>query len=233
MVHNRGEVEYLNGNFYVGELLHGKRNGIGSYYCVNSDRFTGEWKDGKRVSGTETFWCKESDWLSGEYYIGDYENDLFHGDGKFYMTSMEIYENLVEEMPLKFVSVHKAGETIPKFTSNVLPEALFLDPDDVVIDRMPYITHYYDGEWANGKPHGNGTFYWGYGEEHELDFNGKERWNGHWEGEWNNGVLLYIEGKYRDEFADYEMPMQPETIRMINSMFKEKTLLMRGNLSDE
>ena len=244
MAHNQGEVEYANGNYYVGELQHGKRNGIGSYHCVNGDVFTGVWKDGKRVRGTETFWCKESDWLSGEYYIGNYENDLFHGEGTFYIASMKMYENWENGKPLKFVSVHKAGETIPKFTSNVLPEAPFSGPDDVIIERMPYITHFYHGEWAHGKPHGKGAFFWGYGEEHELDFNGEERWKGHLEGEWIEVVYLndysaaetqeFIVTKDETPLTHlYDSNMNPETVLLINSMFKEKTLLMRGNLRDD
>lgn len=244
MVHERAEVQYLNGNFYDGELKDGKRNGIGIYSCDNGDIFTGEWEDGERIRGTETFWCRETEGLSGEYYIGDYENDLFHGKGTFYISSMQIYENWEEGMPIKSFSIHGAGQAAPKFTSEVLPEVLFTDPDDVVIERMPYITHYYEGEWANGRPHGKGTFYWGYGGEHELDMNGVERWNGHLEGEWREGVYLndYSVGETQSWILDkgetplthlYNGNMNPETVLLINSMFKEKTLLMRGYLSDE
>ena len=209
MVYHHGEVKYLNGNRYVGELEDGKRNGIGTYYCANGDEFTGTWKGGKRVNGSEIF-------HRGDHYVGDYENDLFHGNGSFYIVSRSRQE------------IWREGH--PESLSRGLPPTN--PPMHPSEKLMPYITHYYDGGWANGKPHGKGTFYWGYGEEHELDFNGEERWNGYWEGEWNEGVLFIFEGEYRDKFADYEMPVQPETIRLINSMFKEKTLLMRGNLSD-
>lgn len=206
MVYHHGEVKYLNGNRYVGELEDGKRNGIGTYYCANGDEFTGTWKDGKRVNGSEIF-------QGGDHYVGDYENDLFHGNGSFYIVSRSHQEYWKEGHP------ESLSRGLPPITPPMHPSEKL----------MPYITHYYDGGWANGKPHGKGIFYWGYGDE--------ERFNGHWEGKWDDGVLLGIEGNYagefRDKFADYEVPMNPEYIRLMNSMLKVKTLLMRGNLSDE
>ncbi|MDB4819414.1 hypothetical protein OAH59_03050 [Euryarchaeota archaeon] len=213
MVYHHGEVKYLNGNRYVGELEDGKRNGIGTYYCANGDEFTGTWKDGKRVNGSEIFQV-------GDHYVGDYENDLFHGKGKFYIVSSSTQEHWREGHP----------ESLTRGLPPVSP------PVHPSVKLMPSIIHYYEGEWANGKPHGNGTFHWGdsnfkkYGKEYELDLDGGDiKKDGAIVGEWHEGVWV------DDSFWSNESTplMLPDVILLVNSMFKVKTLQMRGNLSDE
>ena len=195
-----GEINYANGNRYVGELKDGKRNGNGTYYCANGDEFAGEWKDGHRIQGSEIFFM-------GHHYVGNYQDDLFHGDGAFYIVHRSRAEHW------------RDGH--PESLTEGMPPTYPPTPPSTKI--MPFITHYYDGNWAKGKPHGKGTFYWGYGEEGELDYTGQDRWQGHLEGEWIEGVLVG---------GDSEI-LEAEDILLVNSMCKEKTLLMRGNLSDE
>ena len=221
MGYHHGEVKYLNGNRYVGELRDGQRNGMGTYYCANGDEFTGKWQDGNRVKGSEIFFM-------GDHYVGQYENDLFHGIGSFYIVSRSILEHWNEDHP----------ESLTRGLPPTSP------PANPSVKMMPFITHFYHGEWANGKPHGKGAFYWGYGEEGELDMDGEERWKGHLEGEWIEGVYLndysaaetqsWILAKGEATLTHlYDSNINPETVLLINSMFKEKTLLMRGNLCDE
>lgn len=62
---------------YDGEWSEGKRHGDGIAY-YKSGCYEGQWQDNRRNGvGTMTF-------NDGSYYIGEWNNDLFHGIGAHY-----------------------------------------------------------------------------------------------------------------------------------------------------
>ena len=66
----------LNGDKYIWQSLDGKRHGFGTYYYPNGDIYNGEWIDDKR-QGKGEFNIS----ISGDHYIGEFQNNAFHGNG--------------------------------------------------------------------------------------------------------------------------------------------------------
>lgn len=70
-----GEVNFPNGEKYVGEVRGGQPNGQGTYTWANGAKYVGEWKDGQRNGqGTYT-------WRNGDHYVGEFRNNKKHGQG--------------------------------------------------------------------------------------------------------------------------------------------------------
>ncbi len=71
---------------YVGDVLYGKRHGVGSFTACDGSCYTGEWKEGCR-HGQVTLAHLVRDTQgrlehpSGDVYEGQWENNLRHGHG--------------------------------------------------------------------------------------------------------------------------------------------------------
>lgn len=106
---NVAKQRYPNGDVYIGELVHLKREGRGTYIAVDGTQYDGEWVDGKRHGeGTLTSskheytykgeWYKDKREGDGEldtalfHYVGTFKNNQFHGRGKLVHKGGETYE---------------------------------------------------------------------------------------------------------------------------------------------
>ena len=79
------EETYSNG-IYRGCMKKGKREGQGTYFYSNGNRYEGEWKD-DRKEGHGKFYWKEGDCYEGEWKNGD-----MNGQGTYFYTSGSRYE---------------------------------------------------------------------------------------------------------------------------------------------
>lgn len=68
-------INYTNGDKYVGEVVNGKPNGIGTYTTSGGQVYHGEMVDGY-FEGTGVY-----TWPSGSIYAGEFKKDLFEGKG--------------------------------------------------------------------------------------------------------------------------------------------------------
>lgn len=65
---------YIEGR-YSGEFRYGKPDGHGTFFWPDGRKFVGEFRDSKRVNGTETL-------PDGKTYTGDLKDGKFHGKGR-------------------------------------------------------------------------------------------------------------------------------------------------------
>ena len=79
-------VQYANGDFYEGELLNGKRHGIGVWILLNGDKFEGSFKE-NRMDGQGLY-----KYINGDMYQGSYKNGKKHGRGKYTWANGDTYE---------------------------------------------------------------------------------------------------------------------------------------------
>ena len=95
-----GTYSLANGNKYVGEFQHGKRNGQGTLTYAHGDKYVGEFKDGNyHGKGIETFTAGGSyfgdykggkrngqgthTFVNGDKYVGEFRDDDYNGQGTF------------------------------------------------------------------------------------------------------------------------------------------------------
>jgi hypothetical protein len=70
-----GQVDFLNGEKYVGEVREGQPNGQGTYTWANGAKYVGQWTNGQR-NGRGMYL-----WPNGERYVGEFKNNKKHGQG--------------------------------------------------------------------------------------------------------------------------------------------------------
>lgn len=70
-----GQVDFPNGEKYVGEVREGQPNGEGTYTWANGAKYVGQWTNGQR-NGRGMYL-----WPNGEKYVGEFRNNKKHGQG--------------------------------------------------------------------------------------------------------------------------------------------------------
>ena len=81
----QGTFTFKNGSKYVGQYKDDKKTGYGTHTYANGDKYVGEFKDGKRDGhGTYTY-------ASGSKYVGQYKDGKINGQGTYSYTSGEKY----------------------------------------------------------------------------------------------------------------------------------------------
>ena len=83
------EIKYDNGR-YVGQVVNGKMEGKGIYYCNDGDRYEGDFKNDK-FEGKGICYCNDEPW-KGDRYEGDFKNDKSEGKGIYYFKNGDRYE---------------------------------------------------------------------------------------------------------------------------------------------
>ncbi len=79
-------IRYDDGCVYVGQVVNGKRHGIGKLTWPDGDVYEGAWKDDQRTGkGKYT-------WPSGAIYEGDWKDDQRTGRGKYTWQNGDVYE---------------------------------------------------------------------------------------------------------------------------------------------
>lgn len=83
--HGTGEMNWKNGDKYVGNFNRGARHGHGSLFFADGSEYVGEWeRNYMHGSGTRRF-------PNGDIYVGDYFDGKRHGQGRFYYSNGDMY----------------------------------------------------------------------------------------------------------------------------------------------
>jgi len=144
--------EMETGEIYIGELKNNKREGFG--FLIEDDKvsYRGEWKNDLKNGFGIKFFDDNSfykgnfvdDYYNGfgeyknewtkEHYIGSFKNDRFNGDGT--LTFETTKTGVSCTVKGKFIDNKIEGQGRADFSNG----------------------EWYEGEFSNGWPHGNGTF---------------------------------------------------------------------------
>jgi hypothetical protein len=251
------EIEYKNGledgsGFYImvddngrkrefeGEFNAGKKNGTGREVSYNGSVYNGYWKNDKyHGQGIKTWAIDNKDIvLAGETlakanytYEGDYKEGEINGKGTLKNQNGEI----IFEGEWKDNLLHKGTVKMPlKFNEEIISYVGTINngvPDGTGVNNYPN-GDVYEGEWQDGKHHGQGTKTWAIdnkdivlagealakakyfyeGEWAENKINGKgilKNQNGEiiFEGEWKDNLLhkgtVKMPLKFNEEIISY------------------------------
>ena len=81
-----GTFKYKSGDRYVGNFNQGKPHGQGILYCSNGNKYLGDWEHARK-QGKGRFVFKE-----GHEYFGDFHQDKFHGKGVMEFADGDQYD---------------------------------------------------------------------------------------------------------------------------------------------
>jgi len=124
----------------------------------NGEIFTGTIKKGKR-SGKGTMV-----WPNGDKYVGEWENDLFEGQGTFSQQSGEVYEGYWKAGKLN-------GHGKVMYPNGYYLEAEFInDVANGIGKEIDVDNRRYEGMFKDGKKNGQGKMTWKDGKVYEGEF---------------------------------------------------------------
>lgn len=219
--HGRGKIQYADGSFYEGDVVHGIRHGQGKFIFIKNEQdkkavYTGEWADDK-IEGKGIM-----EYLDGSKYEGRWKNGIKDGIGKFVNTD----GNQIEEewnygdkttgsgtFILDDGSEYHGALRDGKRTGYGKCKFPWNDPEN----RLSY-----QGEWLNDVFHGQGIIFLNdkskFAKKQEGEFkDGKMNGNGttylttgskyigeHKEGKFNGkGAYYWVDGtRYEGEFEN-------------------------------
>lgn len=90
MATGEGTFTWANGDRYEGQFKEGRRHGKGSYLFANGDQYVGDWVEDKKVGQGVSTWGPGSVW-TGDKYEGEYMDDKKHGKGMLFFASGDSY----------------------------------------------------------------------------------------------------------------------------------------------
>lgn len=160
-----GEMTFINGNIYKGDLLLGLMNGNGEFIFKDGTSYKGEFKnnfiEGK---GSITY-------SNGNFYEGEFKHGKRHGKGFF--KSMK----LGFEYTGDFLEGKMTGEAEIKYSDMSSYKGGVLNGRKHGKGKIEYNDgNWYDGEWENNKKSGFGVTVW----KHKNEI---------YEGEWADNRL--------------------------------------------
>ena len=140
---------YPNGEFYIGEILNGLKNGKGiEYYKNGKIKYDGDWISGK-LEGYGKYYYEND-----EFYIGQWKNNLRHGKG------IEYYKNGYIKYDGFFVNDKFEGNGKFIYEDGVFYIGQWMNN----LRNGKGIEYYkngnikYVGDWVNGKLEGYGKY---------------------------------------------------------------------------
>lgn len=216
----RGEIEWPDTSYYLGNLIIGKADGEGTLVFPNGIWYKGAWKNNMfNGQGYLRF-------PTGENYTGDFKDHMMNGTGVFKWPTGEVYTG-------EFLNNMKDGEGIFIWSSGVKYEGDFaLDKaEGEGVIRWPNGERY-EGDMTGGNATGQGAYYfpsgeWYQGEFSSLTFSGvgayhwpdgscyvgqfaNDRLNGEGYYIWPNGVQQW--GYWKD---DRYVGINPEALKTL------------------
>jgi hypothetical protein len=188
----------------------GAQNGFGVYEFVNGDVYRGNFVNGKKEGIGEHYY------IDGDVYKGDFVNNKYHGRGKYYFSNGDIKDALWEngvstkQISYEFASKKKIG-CISGNCQNGRGKYIFKNA-------------VYEGDFINGKIHGEGKMIYSNGDIYIGQFSNAQRsgygsyihangkkYNGDWlNNKWEGfGDFYFLDGRhYEGSFADGEISGQ-------------------------
>lgn len=188
-VHSSGfkEINYADGDHYVGNTLLGSQSGYGEYVFNNGQTYKGSFKFGKRNGlGKYT-------WPDGSWYVGEWQDDKRHGFG-VYVNAFGVmkggkWENGVctnSKTTLGF------GDGDDEFAKNIdiISEMKYFIPSNCAsgdcVNGYGEVTYpsgtTYDGTFRDGVRDGYGTISWTNG----------NAYTGSWQQNYQHGIGMFI-----------------------------------------
>ncbi len=149
-------VTWPDGHKYLGEYKNDKITGQGTFTWANGDKYEGEWENGRR-QGQGTFTAAD-----GSKYAGEWKDDLGDGKGVLFLANGESYEGLWYKGYM--------------FLAELSPG---------VASAVTWHGSFYEGEWHDNLPQGEGTIIGPDGDKYV--------------GDWKDG---YAEGRGTKTWAD-------------------------------
>jgi hypothetical protein len=157
--HGKGTSEWPDGNKHDGGYKNDKKHGWGTFYWASDgEKFEGLYIDDLRKYGTHHF-------SDGRVYIGEFANDHIEGKGKLTVSGDFVYEGGFKHMKSR-------GKYTNAYVFNGWGEITFtsvsatgarhfsgtFENDEMVQGTMTFIDDSeYNGQFKNGKMHGEGT----------------------------------------------------------------------------
>ena len=211
LLNGKGKKTWANGDVYIGEFKDGYLHGQGKKMLNHGQVRSGEFKFNKlNGQGIQIF-------IDGSIYKGEWLNGLAHGFGTFDVRGENGFKY---QGDWKFD--YRTGKGTQVGNSGYIYEGEFLDgdfsgyadkyyhPSDNLnyvgemknnlfngVGKLTYLDDgsYYEGEFFDDWPHGNGVYSWPDGQKYKGEFF-ESVFNG-------NGVMFYPNGeKYAGEFKD-------------------------------
>ena len=214
----RGEIDWPDKSYYLGNLVIGKADGEGTLMFTNGVWYKGAWKNNMfNGKGYLRF-------PSGEYYEGDFKEHMMQGKGMMSWPTGEKYEG-------EFLNNQFNGQGKFTWKNGTFYEGGFKEgqASGMGVIRWPNGERY-EGQMANGNATGKGAYYfpsgeWYRGEVKSLAFDGvgvyhwpdgayyvgefkQDRLNGEGYYVWPNGVQQW--GYWKD---DRYMGTNPDAVK--------------------
>lgn len=159
--HGTGKITYGNGQTYEGSFRNDKINGLGTYIWPNGEKYVGELKDGKRHgSGTDYY-------PNGDIQSGQWKDNIFINEDTNTEKSNEVDLSQTDEIKRsqeQIIKEHEEANNNASYDCNGV--------SGKCSGTREYSDGTYSGEFYDGAPHGNGT-YFGSGEFSGDRFEGK------------------------------------------------------------
>ena len=159
----KGKLLYKNGTEYIGYFKNNKHNGYGQLTQIDGEIFQGEWKDGK-INGNGTRFHS-----NGDKYIGNYVNNIRNGYGYYIFSNGDSYEGNWKDGKAN-------GQGVFKFNNGNIYEGEF--KDNLISGKGKFTLKngdIYTGNFVNGLINGKGTMENNKGEKYVGFFlNGKK-----------------------------------------------------------
>ena len=154
-----GTATYENGDIYEGDFIDGKRLGTGIYrYAKTGHRYEGGWDENVKSGIGKMLYNGV-----GEYH-GYWENGRRHGEGVFTYKNGDVYSGWWKYGQKSGYGTYQFKETGMKMTgdweSGCLNAGQWIYPNGL----------YFQGNFANNKPKGPGTWYFKNGNTLEGTF---------------------------------------------------------------
>ena len=162
-----GLMIYENGTKYEGNFKNNKHDGFGKLIQLDGETFSGEWKDGKINGNGIRCHC------NGDKYIGSYVNNIRNGHGNYIFSNGDSYEG-------NWIDGKATGKGVFRFKNGDLYEGEF--KENVITGKGSFKTkdgNIYNGIFKNGLINGKGVLNYENGEKYVGFFlNGKKNGKG-------------------------------------------------------
>ena len=164
-----GRIFFSNDELIFGNFLFSKLNGLGEYYRNDGSVYRGSFFEGfPQGNGEETFDDGSSFngfylagkkkhgkflWKNGNYYEGEFSEDLFHGFGTYQWRGQQKYEGNWKKGKMN-------GKGKITYVDGSYYDGEFCD--GIKCGKGIYFWNkdrYYEGEWKDDKQNGYGTYY--------------------------------------------------------------------------